>query len=270
MKLFILIATINERILGLQTVLQPYKENIFYIISHQITDSLSNEIRDWIDKLEKRKDVVYNKIYKKGVALNRNSLLRLVDNGIGLLADDDVVYYPDAFLKILETFNKNQHFDVITFKISHLDETDYRVYPKNNIVHNHLTITGIGAVEIAFKIEVVKAHNISFDEKFGPGAQKFISGEDYLFMVDILRNKIPCLFVANSILKHPLDSTGTLLTEEVIKAKGAVFARAYSWKAFIIDCFFALKKYSMYKKKFNFFKYLLLLILGSRDYLKEK
>lgn len=268
MNLYILIATINERILGLEVVLQPYAPYTYYIISHQITENLSDEAINWIVELKKRPDVLYDKIFERGVAVNRNKLLKHVHNGIGLLSDDDVVFYPDAFLKIREAFNVNKNFDVITFKISHLDGTDYRRYPKNNIAHNHFTITGVGAVEIAFKIEVIKKEMIFFDEKFGPGAQKFISGEDYIFMVDILKNNIPCFFVTESILKHPPESTGTQLTEKIIKAKGAVFARTYSWLAFIINFLFAIKKYSMYKTKFSFFRYIQLLFSGSIDYLK--
>jgi len=54
-KLFILISTIDDRILNLKNIIQGYNKYIIYVIGHQITRELDQNILNFIDNLSKRK-----------------------------------------------------------------------------------------------------------------------------------------------------------------------------------------------------------------------
>jgi len=187
-----------------------------------------------------------------------------------LIADDDVVFCQNFIKNIKYSFVLNLKGDVITFKTLSLSGKDYREYPTDTVVHNQKSITGVGSIEIAFKIDVIKRNKIRFDDEFGPGSHEYPIGEDYIFMSDVLKKGLNAIFVPIAIVKHPEISTGLRFDKEIIYGRGAVFARVFGIKSLIIDVFYSFKKYNMYKKNINFMKYLYLMLQGSMSYLKKR
>ena len=104
-----------------------------------------------------------------------------------MIADDDVVFCQNFIKNIKYSFVLNPKVDVITFKTLSLSGKDYREYPTDTVVHNQKSITGVGSIEIAFKIDVIKRNKIRFDDEFGPGSHEYPIGEDYIFMSDVLK-----------------------------------------------------------------------------------
>jgi hypothetical protein len=185
-KLFVLISTIDNRILNLKNIVQKNNIEITYIISHQVTKILEKECQNYIDTLEHRADVIYDSLGSRGVAKNRNNTLRFVEpKAICLILDDDVLLCQDIFENVIQSFNDNSNADFISFKILDLEGKDYKVYPKEKQSHTLRTLTGIGTTEIAFRSELVLDNDIAFDEDFGPGAEKYPMGEDFIFVIDI-------------------------------------------------------------------------------------
>ena len=91
-------------------------------------------------------------------------------------------------------------------------------------------------------------------------------GEDFIFAMDLYKMKTKMLFLPIPVVKHPRDSTGGSLDQKVIFGRGAMFARVFGWKAFVINLLFSIKKYTVYRKKISFFSYLTLLTKGTMDY----
>ena len=270
-ELYLLISSIDDRIVNLNNVIQNKKEGIYYIVSHQITQKLSIQTVKYIKKLNNRNDVIYSKLHSKGVAKSRNNTLKYIKpNTICLMLDDDVTMCPDIFDTIKNAFLKNTDADFISFKILTLDDKDYKRYPSKQQWHTLRTLTGIGTVEIAFRSELVLNHHVRFDEKFGPGAEKYPIGEDFIFAMDIYRKNIKMLFIPKAIVKHPLGSTGSRVDNRVIFGRGALFARVFGLKAYILDFYFAIKHRKTYIKKISFFSYIKLIFSGSYDYLKQE
>lgn len=266
-SLFILISTIDSRILNLKTILQPYDKNIYYVIGHQITRELDQNISNFINELIKRKDVRYSAIEGRGVARNRNNTLHFIKpSAICLILDDDVILCKNAFNEVIKSFKINPSADFISFKILDLEGKDYKPYPKEKQLHTLRTLTGIGTTEMAFRSDFILKNNISFDENFGPGSDIYPIGEDFIFAMDLYKMKTKMLFLPISIVKHPRDSTGGSLDQKVIFGRGAMFARVFGWKAFMLNILFSIKKYTAYRKKISFFSYLTLLAKGTMDY----
>lgn len=270
-SLYILISTIDNRAKNLLNMLIDEQEKVFYIISHQIMNPLDYQTKKVIARLKQRKDITYLPLKNvKGVAKNRNNSLAYIEGGIALISDDDVVFCPGFFEEVKHGFMDNLEADVITFKTLNLSGIEYRSYPNTMIKHNQRTITGIGCIEIAFRVNAVKKNNITFDENFGPGATKYPVGEDYIFMADILKKGLNAIFIPTAIVRHPDISTGLRFDKEIIYGRGAVFARVFSIKSVVIDVAYSLKKYKLYKHEVNFFVYLYLMLKGSIHYLKRK
>ena len=74
------------------------------------------------------------------------------------------------------------------------------------------------------------------------------------------------LFLPIPIVKHPQGSTGGSSDEKVIFGRGAMFARVFGWKAFLINLLFSIKKYPFYRGEISFFSYLSLLTKGTIAY----
>ena len=266
-KLFILISTIDERILNLKNIIGMHDEHIIYIISHQVTKVLGKVTKNYIVDITERKDVEYSALEGKGVARNRNNTLRSIESSaICLILDDDVILCKNAFKTVLQSFVKNPSADFISFKILDLEGDDYKPYPKEKRWHNLRILTGIGTTEMAFRSDLVLKNNVKFDERFGPGAVDYPLGEDFIFAMDLYHLKSKMLFLPIPIVKHPLGSTGGSLDQKIIFARGAMFARAFGWKAFVVNLLFSAKKYSNYRNKISFFSYLILLTKGTIDY----
>ena len=78
-QLYVLISTIDDRILNLENILQNYDENIIYIVSHQINHDLNDEVKIYIEGLGQRQDVNYCSLKGKGVAKNRNNTFLYIE-----------------------------------------------------------------------------------------------------------------------------------------------------------------------------------------------
>jgi len=269
-KMFILISTIDRRILNLKKIIQYDMSNVVYIISHQISQILDEDIWKFMDTLKKRDNIRYSVLKGKGVAKNRNNTLRFIEpSSICLILDDDVLLCQDAFSNIIKDFDNNPDADFISFKILDLEDSDYKTYPKEKQWHTFRTLTGIGTTEMAFRSDCILDNNVRFDERFGPGAQEYPMGEDFIFAMDLYQLKAKMLFLPLAIVKHPKESTGSSLDKKVIFARGAVFARVYGKRSYILDIYFTLKHKKMYKSRFTFFEYLKLMFRGSYDFLNR-
>jgi len=270
-SLYILIATVDNRAENLLNVLVEKEEDVFYVITHQILNELSLETKKVVSLLLDREDVTYLPLINiKGLSKNRNNSLDYVADGIALIMDDDIVFCENFVENIKHAFSLNPNTDVITFKTLSLLGEDYRIYPKISLVHSQKSITGVGSIEIAFKVTSIKKNNIRFDDNFGVGSMKYPVGEDYIFMVDILKKNIKAMFLPIGIVKHPEMSTGLRFDKEIIYGRGAVFARVFGIKSLLVDVFYAFKKYKFYKNNVNLFIYIYWMLSGSINYLKSR
>lgn len=264
----ILISTIDTRILGLKKIIKEEK-NVIYTVSHQISDILSEEVNAYIVELNRYKYVVYSSLRSKGVAKNRNNALRhRIKGSVCLLADDDIVYYPNSFNAILEVFQKDNTLEFLTFKIKTFSGKDYKNYKSQEFRHTLKTLSIIGIVDVAFREEVIEKYRLQFDERFGPGGQYGI-GEDFIFMTDAMKKDAKICYKPIDIVQHEDMGTGMILKDNIIFGRGAMFARVFGWLSFPLDIYFALKNRKKYAQTYTIMNYVTLLFCGSWNYLRR-
>ena len=269
-KLYILISTIDNRIANLENIILDYDEKVCYVISHQVTQPLQDSLSPFINELNNRKDVRYSRLTNRGVAKNRNNTLQFIQPAsISLILDDDIILLPNTFNTVLKSFQEYPEMDIITFKILDKKKNDYKRYPVDKQRHSIQTLTSIGTTEMAFQNNFILNNKILFDEQFGPGATDYPIGEDFIFATDLYALDAKMFFIPIAIIIHPDDSTGSKLDKRTLYGRGAMFARVFGHKAFIINFLFSIKKFMIYRNEISFFAYLYLLTKGSINYLKN-
>ncbi len=269
MILNVLISTIDSRILGLKKIIKEEKD-VIYTVSHQISDTLSEKVQEYVAELHRYKYVVYSPLYSVGVAKNRNNALKhRVKGAICLLADDDIVYYPNSFSTIRQLFQEDNTLDFLTFKIKTFSGKDYKNYKSYAFQHTLKTLSIIGIVDVAFKEEVIDKYGLKFDERFGPGG-KYSIGEDFIFMTDAVKKDAKICYKPIDIVQHEDMGTGMILKDNIIFGRGAMFARVFGWLSFPLNMYFALKNRKKYVEVYTFTQYARLLFAGSWNYLGKK
>jgi Glycosyl transferase family 2. len=203
----------------------------------------------------------------RGVGKNRNMALIYAESEICLLSDDDVKYNDNYQEIICSAFKKLPNADCIIFNLS-TNSSERQQYVNKKIKKcNIFTRMPYGAVRIAFKLESIKKTNIWFSTLFGGGCI-FPSGEDSIFIKNILKNKL-------NVYKHT-DFIGEIdmnvsswydgMNEKYYYGKGAFYSNLYKRSYFIWFIYISIMTRN--KSKISFKQRLIWLKNGRNGYKK--
>ena len=230
--LSILISTINERIESLTRVLLPHDERVHYIVSWQLTKEMEPR---WLGTLvfSDRKDVSIEVSHGAGLAASRNKALSMCETPFALIADDDVVYSPNAITTILKAFDDHKEADVLCFQAEDRQgnllqpypksETDYKDWPRGY---------SASSVEIALRL---RYDTPRFDTRFGQGSSDLVCGEEEVFLHECAVRGHSIRFVPKTILQTDGQTTSKRLSRhpKFMLTKGAtlrmVCGRTGAW-----------------------------------------
>lgn len=207
---------------GLESIIRnnhPRVPGVEYIVSWQYAD----DAPDVPEALLEREDFKVYPTPTSGVATNRNLALSYATAPMALSGDDDVTYKAEELESVMKAFDAHPDIDFFTFRYFSPDFP--RVYPEKEFSLNqrklpkHYYATG---VEMAWRTDVIRRHDIHFDELFGIGGY-FCAAEEDLFLMEIRNHKIPGLFIPIDVCTHPGDTTNDRLcnTPHYIATKGA-------------------------------------------------
>ena len=223
----ILIATKNRTNLDFLALMFPFqhfsKFNILVI--NQSSSSLLNSEFETVRVIN---------VNEKGLSKSRNLAIKNASKKICLLADDDVVYFPNFDYEIISAFNQNPKASIITFNHQRIGKNEPHNKSKKVYSHSNKTIENVCSIEIAFQLKDIAANNICFDENFGLGSY-FETAEEYLFLRDAIKINLNALFYPFVIVSHPLISSGENQGEDkIVLARAALFYKtkanlAYIW-----------------------------------------
>ena len=250
----ILICTVDNGINTVGKILLPPAPNIRYLISWQ-TDGMNLEIpRELV-----RGDVRIITLKGKGLSRNRNNAIDHATGDICLIADDDVRYKAGKLVEIIDIFNTNQTLDIAVFKYG--SSSGRKNYPDYSFDLNNMPRRYyVSSIEIAFRRSSVTG-KIRFNELFGIGAPVLKSGEESIFILDALKNKLNCIYFPIEIVTHDLPTTGTKAkTPGVLMSQGA-----YTYFKFPKTCYLRIVKTALFisvKEHMSFFQTLKYLISG--------
>lgn len=203
----------------------PAVEGVRYIVSWQIPAD-SEDVSPDIPKELERSDFEIHKIDSKGLSKNRNHALTKGTAPVCLIADDDVDYFEDGLIALMDVFDRHPEIGVASFMYEGNDDKCYPDKPVNLDKRPRGFYTS--SIEMAFRRETVEKTGVKFDENFGLGA-RFGSGEEDLWLHSLLKNGVNGRFFPILIARHEGLSTGRREANnpEYVKTKGAVLRKIH-------------------------------------------
>lgn len=191
--------------------------------------------------------------HEKGLSKSRNRGLQNTNAEIALIADDDIEYVDDLENVIVDTFHEYKDYDIIAFYV----ETEEHL-PRGEIKDIHfMQSLSLMSVQIAYRVQSIKEHNIAFDERFGTGSGKYTSGEENIFLSDCLNKGLKILYVPRKIaylLPEGESSWFHGFDEQFFMSKGALFYRLSPRLSWLLNLSFVILKHSMYKKQLSMYQ----------------
>lgn len=232
MRINMLVATLDGGIKRVPQILLPPRDDLQYIVSHQVTSSRYRKVPANLH----RKDISVVQIEGKGLSRNRNNALALADGDIVMLADDDVRYREEYIEHVQAAFAADPKMSVACFKIATPPgEPEYKEYAEHPYLLNDEEHHYISTLEIVFRLGRIKEKGIYFDERFGLGSRLNNFGEEAVFIHDCLKAGLRVKYIPEYIVEHPAVSTiRSIGRYEAVHNifKGAYDARRYGWLAF--------------------------------------
>lgn len=231
----VLISTMGpEGLARVEALLPSPVAGIGYVISCQDPESA---IKDGdTESLRKRADVAL-RIYKDvGLSRNRNHALDMARAEIVVIADDDVEYYTDALKKIATIMQTEPTLDVISFRY---EGPGQKIYPpgEHDLAHPYPGYNP-ASIELGFRRESLRNHDMRFSELAGLGAPYLKSGEESIFLARCLQKGLRGKFVPVTVCRHENQSTGMrdAASPGHIRAKGAYIRIRYGLLAGALRC----------------------------------
>lgn len=178
-----------------------------------------------------------------GLSEARNLVLDGCEDDILLLADDDSRLDPHAVRSIADAFEKHPDATVVAFRATWTGGDRRINYPTaTRRLSSRASVRHVVSIEIAMHVAALEGLGVRFDERFGPGA-RFATGEEFIFLTDVLRSGAQVYYEPIAIASHPALSSGRRkLDREVLSAKGAMFARTYGALGLLTAPMFVLRK----------------------------
>lgn len=230
----------------LEVLLSCMNENNFEIVkkANIKTDVLivnQCNINGYMEKKEQNKTYRMILSTKRGLSRSRNELLNNMNGDIGILCDDDVVYYDNYEDIILKAFNELKEADIIIFDT---EMRNYNGLPRKKIekVRKAPTYKNYGSVRIAFKKEIFYKNNLWFNLNFGAGS-KYSSGEESLLLREANKRKLKIYEYPAIIAQVDYSSSSWFdgYNEKYFYDRGAWLKAAYPRSYFLLKWYFIVR-----------------------------
>lgn len=239
-----------------------YGEKPLFLKSNKFSDYII--INQCEDQSHERDN--YLNYYEKGISRSRNRMLENANQeSIIIISDNDVSYTDDVYEKVRKAFENHPEMDVLTFMFMTPEGDFTKEYKNKFFEHNKFTIGKVASIEIALKMKFIKKNNLKFDENFGLGS-KYETGEEFIFLSDVLKKGGRIGFVPEIIAFHPKEASGSnFKNRQLIEAKGAMVNRVFGMVGLPICLLFTLKKFK--NSQLGFIQFFIVMITG---YFKSK
>ncbi|MFV8979549.1 hypothetical protein [Serratia fonticola] len=264
----ILISTMASRVDNLTERHFPCDEGIqYFIVIQGCADAEEKKVRERVG--DKMPNAMVFFLDKTGLANNRNYCLELAcaNNELDYvyIADDDITINISE-VKLLAKRMANDGVDLGAGRVSSSTGW-FKNYNTNEYEIKLIQAAKVSSVEMILKVDFIKDNNIRFDSLFGLGSH-FPSGEEFIFVSDVLKNKGKARFYPITLCEHPPVSSGKdfFTNHKKIEAKGAMLYRIFGLYSYIYMIVFALKKYKLYRSEITFLNFIYFMIKGSSVY----
>lgn len=167
-------------------------------------DHNSVEEFDFTNKYGRKCHAKFISTTERGLSRSRNMAVSNAWGDICLICDDDETLADDCETKILNAYNENPNAGLIAFALIRKDCA--KKYPRVKKTLGFKQIIKTSSLQISFSRNLMKQHNIVFDEKMGSGTGNG-GGEENMFMFAAKRGGLKLLYYPDVIaMVHPSPS----------------------------------------------------------------
>lgn len=202
----------------------------------------------------------------RGLAKSRNQAINESDAAICLFADNDVTYV-DGYIKTIEqAYQKYPEADIIAFTVTGEGNNRSVSRLKTGSVNRVMSMK-ISSVQISFKRSAIKEHQLSLNENFGVGSNKFNSGEENIFLYQAIKKGLKVYYVDEKIGEVSFEEStwyGQDRKKDLL-TKGAMFYQMSSWLYPLYNLQFAMRKQKEFQADFSLWQIIKLLFQGSKE-----
>jgi glycosyltransferase involved in cell wall biosynthesis len=218
---------------------QTYKNFEVIIVSQDNHEKIGSLLENF------NLEFIHVPINKKGLSNARNIGLEHCSGQIVSFSDDDCWYLEDSFQNVVDEFNATdssilcfQHYD--PFKKRHSKQ-----YAPNRIEHiKWRQLFNKASIEIFVNLDRIPKEDVSFDVRFGLGAE-FPSGEENIFLMDSLKKGHQITYIPKIIAYHEIKGGNHTLNYKMFMSKGPMFKRMFNLPTGLILMLL------LYAKKYN-------------------
>jgi hypothetical protein len=108
------------------------------------------------------------------------------------------------------------------------------------------------------RVADIRRLGVRFDEDFGAGAKNYL-GDEYIFVVDLVRAGGKAVFAPITLAQHPTESSGSRWgSAQDRRARAIIFTRVFGVLAPFVRLPFGLRR----RRELGSFKNLFLFVLG--------
>lgn len=197
---------------------------------------------------------------KRGLSRSRNECLNNMNGDIGIICDDDIIYYDNYSEIILNAFKELKDADIIVFDMEFLNNNEDVSGMKKEIKNIKKITSNIKirkspsyknyiSSTIAFKKESLHKKNIWFNLNFGTGSQKYSNGEESLLMREAKRKglKVYEYFSILGVQDHRMEESTWFkgYDEKYFYDKGALVKALYPYLYIIFKYYYLFKLYKV-------------------------
>jgi glycosyltransferase involved in cell wall biosynthesis len=179
-----------------------------------------------------------------GVAKSRNAAIENASGEYLVFADDDIVFSERGLQEAITYLDQNQDVSLVLCRASDTEGKLRKNYSQEIEVLGLFNSAKAATYEMIVRVADVKRLGVRFDERFGAGVENYL-GDEYIFIVDLIRAGGRARFLPVTIASHPEVSSGSgwgTKRDRVARAK--VFGRVFGLLAPAVRLAFGLRRLS--------------------------
>ncbi len=162
-----------------------------------------------------------------GVAKSRNVAIENASGEYLVFADDDIIFSEHGLQEAITYLDQNQDVSLVLCRASDTEGKLRKNYSQEIEVLGLFNSAKAATYEMIVRVSDVKRLGVRFDERFGAGVENYL-GDEYIFIVDLIRAGGRARFLPVTIASHPEVSSGSGWgTQRDRVARAKVFSRVF-------------------------------------------
>jgi GT2 family glycosyltransferase len=189
-----------------------------------------------------RDDLSVEELSSVGVAKSRNRAIWLANSEYLVFSDDDIKFDVEGLEAAIDYLDQHPQYSLLLAQAADPEGKLRKRYPKKEVALTRLNSARAATYEMVIRVDAVRQLGVWFDEDFGAGAKNYL-GDEYIFIVDLIKAGGKAVFAPITIATHPHESSGSRWGSEVDRvARAKVFTRVFGKLAPLIRAAFAIRR----------------------------